>query len=261
MRGISLITVILAFAMIANAYAYYNITYVNTTLILNKNQSAHVIENFYVYVSNSSMNQYTLDRAAGGLNISYWQGVLYTHALREHIVSKDRSIYNFLFLVGPLAKTDGGGDAVFEMSYYVNNVTSLENIAPRELEYRLNNSIFNFQQTASGQALPADTRLNFMIPSGARALSIYPLPDSPRPDFMGNYTNTTLFSWYSGESLNKLTFAYVIKQTLQEEVLEYFKGVYRVYGSIIYGFGVIVIVLFIIYAYLKSGRTETRKGR
>ena len=261
MRIRMLLALISAFVVMANVYAYYNVTYINTTMVLNQNQSARVIEDFSVYVSNSSVSQYILDRAAGGLNISYWQNILYTHALTEHIVSRRQSIHNLVFLPGSLVQSDGGGTAVFTMSYYVNNVTTMKNIAPREFEYTLNNSVFNFEQTASGQALPQNTKLNIMIPSGAQVISIYPQPDAPRPNFIGNYTNTTKFSWYSGESLQKLTFEYATRETLEEEVLGYFRGVYKTYSDILYAIGIIALVLGIVYAYLRSEKAEITKKR
>ncbi len=261
MRIAMLLGLLSVFAIAANAYAYYNVTYINTTMMLNKNQSAHVIENFYVYVSSSSVNQYNLDRAAGSLNISYWQNILYTQILIEHIVSRRQSVHDLVFLVGPLTQSEDGGDAVFTMSYYVNNVTTVKNIAPRSFEYTLNSSVFNFEQTASGQTLPENTKLNIIIPLGAHIVSVSPLPDAPRPNFIGNYTNTTEFSWYAGESLQKLTFVYVTRQTLQAEVLDYFAGVYDTYGRELYGIGIAAVVLAIVYVYLRSGRSEIKKRR
>lgn len=240
-----------SFIAISNAYAYYNITFSNTTVILNQNQSAHVVEQFNLFVSNSSLTQYLTNRNAVGLTLNYWEQIIYTNLLTEHIVGAGHNIYNFEFLPGPLVQQQNGGQAVLTINYYVNNVTMVTNAAPRKFEYTFNASLFNFENTANGETLPSNSRLNLIIPKGSIAVAIYPLPDSPQQNFIGNYTNATAFSWYSGEPLSGFTFQYVTTQSVHDEVVSYFDGIYKNYSSELYLGVVIIVGLVAAYGYSK----------
>ena len=243
-------------AIMPSVHAYYNITAINTTVTLYKNTSAHVIETFNLFVSNSSMQQYLTNRDAVGLSLSDWQKTLYTTQLTEHIINSRHSSYGFTFLPGPLITSFQNGEALLTMSYYVNNVTMIKNIAPRKFEYAFNSSVFNFENTASGQTLPDNVRLNILLPQGAQAISMYPLPDYPPPTYLGNYGNFTDFSWYSGEPLAQFSFYFVETQGLQQEVLDYFSGLYSSYRALFYVVAVAIVVLVIAYSYLRAGRRQ-----
>ncbi len=257
MRYLMLAAAALALLALSNTYAYYNITYVNTTVILNGNTSAHVVEQFTLFVSNSSYSQYESNRNAVNLSLSHWQQVLYTTQLQENLIGRGHSIYNFEFLPGPLVvQTQNGGIATLSLNYYINNVTNMSNIAPRKFEYVFNSSLFNFQSTANGQILPVDTRLNIVIPNGAQIVSVYPIPDSPHINARGSYANTTTFSWYSGELLSSFTFDYATTQSLQAEVLAYLQGIYSNYTPELYAILIIIIALAIAYLYRASKRQE-----
>lgn len=228
--------------------AFINVTYVNTTVVLGQNASGKVVEVLNLYLSsNVSVNQYLQDRAAINLTLSEWQKALNTNLLVEHILNPKSSVYGFAFLPGPVTTVGNAGIAQITMRYYVNNITTVREIAPRKFEYTFNNSVFNFVHTASGQSLPQAGRLNIIIPTGSQILSIYPLPDYPQISFLGNYTNATLFSWYAGEPLSKFTFTYVVTQTLGGEVLSYFHNLSTIYKPEFYAF--IFIVILIIAAY------------
>lgn len=247
----------LALLMVPSTYAYYSITYVNTTITLNSNTSAHVQEYFTLFISNSSYGQYNSNRNSVNLSLSHWENVLYTTQLQENLIGRGHSIYDFEFLPGPLvSQTQNGGIATISLSYYINNVTNESNIAPRQFEYVFNSSLFNFQNTANGQILPQDARLNIVIPKGARVLSMYPVPDSPSRSYLGNYTNDTVFSWYSGELLSSFTFSYITTQSLQDEVLAYLQGIYGNYAAELYASVLIIIAVVIGYLYLSSRRRD-----
>lgn len=243
--------------MFGSFSAYYNITFVNTTIVLNSNTSGHVVEVFTLYVSNSSLQQYQTDRDAVGLSLSDWQKILYNSGLNQHIISSTHSTSNFEFLPGPLVINQyNAGQALLTMSYDINNITSVVPIAPRKFEYTFNSSVFNFESTASGQVLPNDQRLNLIIPSGTQALSIYPLPDNPSPTFLGNYTNFTRFSWFSGEPLSQFTFTFIAQQSLQAEVVAYLTAVYSQYNLLIYIIILGAIAFILAYVYFRSGKEK-----
>lgn len=253
MRNIAYIFVIIGFFfVISNSYAYYNLTNINTTIILNANQSSHVVEQFTFYISNASISAYQQNRDAIGLTLTDWQKVLFTSNLQENILGNGHSFYKFEFLPGPLIMVPNGGYATMTMNYYVNNITTIKNIGPRKFEYTFNDNSFNFQQEASGQILPVNTRLNIIIPGGSDVLSVYPLPDVPKPNFIDNYTNQTEFSWYAGEPLSQFSFQYVIIESPETEVLDYFQGVYQKYYELIYALIVIAIIVFALYFYRKN---------
>ncbi|MDE1851137.1 MAG: hypothetical protein KGH69_00410 [Candidatus Micrarchaeota archaeon] len=243
------------FAMLLNLHAYFNVTYLNTTVVFNTSTNAHVVEKLGVYVSNTSVNQYVQDRQAFNLTLNDWQKVLGTALLAEHIVGPSSSISKFTLLPGPIIfAQNGGGTAVITFSYNVHNVTTIRNIAPRKFDYTFNDNLFNFEHTAGGQALYPNTRLIMVIPNGAEAISIFPAPDYPLSNYVGNYSNATVFSWYAGEPLSKFQFSYIVTQSLQDEVLTYFNGIYRSYSWLIYLAIAILIIAVAAYAYFSLRR-------
>ncbi|MGB9732359.1 MAG: hypothetical protein ACP5HF_01560 [Candidatus Micrarchaeia archaeon] len=234
------------------ANAYFNVTYLNTTVILENNTDAHVIEVLTLFISNSSVQQYLLYRQAINLTVSKWGNALGTSYLIEHIINPNSSISRFTFLPGPVMRNmNGSGMAYLTMDYYVGNVTTKKIIAPRKFEYIFNNKVFNFMHTASGEALYPNSRLNIIIPKGAEVISIYPAPDFPSPSALGNYAGYTEFSWFSGEPLSRFTFSYIVTESPQQEVLSYFQNLMNNYGEIIYAAIIIIIAATIIYLYVK----------
>ncbi|MGC9204768.1 MAG: hypothetical protein ACP5FN_00600 [Candidatus Micrarchaeia archaeon] len=237
--------------IISSSHAYFNVTYLNTTVILQKNTSAHVIEVITLYISNSSLTQYEQDRQAINLTLSDWQNALGTNLLFEHILNPQASISKFTFLPGPAVRYGNSGTALLTMNYYVNNVTTVSNIAPRKFEYVFNSKVLNFMHTASGVALYPNSRLNIIIPSGSQVVSIYPAPDYPPPSFFGNYTGITTFSWFSEEPLTKFSFSYIVTESLEDEVSNYFAGIFKNYSLELYVLVFAAVALIVIYLYMK----------
>ncbi len=233
--------------------AYFNVTYLNTTVILQNSTKAHVIEVVTLFMSNSSVPQYMQYRQAINLTLSNWDNALGTSYLIEHIINPSSSISNFTFLPGPVMRDiNGSGIAYLTMNYYVGNVTTVRVVAPRKLEYTFNDKVFNFMHTASGEALYANSRLNIIIPKGAQIVSIYPAPDYPAISAFGNYTGYNEFSWFYGEPLTKFSFSYIVTESLQQEVVNYFANLFKKYGTIIYITIAIIILAAIIYLYFKT---------
>ncbi len=234
------------------AFASYNVTFLNTTVILNStNSSAKVVEILSLFISNSSISQYESARGAYNLTLSHWQTLIGSPLITEHILNPHGSIHNFAFLPGPVVPASGGGSATMTMSYSVSNVTTVTEIAPRKFEYVFNSTVFNFQHTAGGQELPRGVRLNIIVPDGAHIVSIYPLPDYPQTSVLGTYANATVFSWYTEEPLSSFSFSYTLTESLQAEVLGYFGGLYSRHRSALYAAAVLVIALFVAYIYFK----------
>ncbi len=235
------------------ANASYTVTNLNTTVTLNTNTSASVTELLTVAVSNTSLNSYETDRIALNLTLSTWQSLIGPY-LVQHIINPKSGVYNFKFLPGPLIKSYNSGTAYLLMSYSVKNVTDVKQISPRVFEYSFNDSVFNFEHVASGEALPQNTTLNILLPNGALLTSIYPLPDAPTKGISSGYPNVTKFSWFEGEPLSKFTLAFKITETLQQEVTDFFTGVYSALGIFSYMLIGVVILAFIVYAYLRASR-------
>jgi len=137
------------------------------------------------------------------------------------------------------------------MSYNANNVTDVMHIAPRKFQYAFNNTVFSFMHTASGQSLFLNSKFTLVVPTDAQIVFIYPAPDIPRPNSLGEYTNSSSFSWYSGEPLYRFSFVYTITETPQQEILRYFTYLYDNYSAVIYAIAGLVAVLILAYIYVK----------
>jgi hypothetical protein len=253
MRYILVGLLFLALLIVPLSHASYIVTSINTTVTLNQNTSGQVIEIFKVSVSNASVSQYTADRLALNLTLSQWQSLIGPQ-LVENIVNPRGSIYDFDFLPGPLAPSQNGKVADLVLSYSVTNVTTVTQTGPRTFLYDFDNSVFNFQNAISGPVLGDNTTLNIIIPQGARIIKISPNPDFPAYGFTQNYRNATYFSWDSDESLGAFTFNYVLEESLEQEVVTFFQGVYNTLGAFAYILIILAVALFIAYTYLKAGK-------
>ena len=235
------------------SYGSYTVTNLNTTVTLNTNTSAAVTEILTVQISNESMKQYSTDRVALNLTIQEWRSLIGS-MLTQHIINTNKGVYGFRFLPGPLIPEFNGGRAELLMSYYVPNVTSVRRIAPREFAYTFNTSTFNFEHGSSGAVLPLNTTLTFVLPSGAKITSVYPIPDAPASGLTNNYANTSSVSWFYGEPLSKFELTFVITEGLQAEVSAFFTVVYNYLGIFSFIIIALLILLFIIYTYIRVGR-------
>lgn len=235
--------------LIAENYAYINVTSINTTVVLNNTPTARVIETLQLSITNNSAPVYQQDRIAVNLTISEWQKVLGDGQPSLFIVNPKSSTYGVTLLPGPLIYESQGDIAFLTLEYYARNVTTSSNIGPRKFEYVFNDSVFNFEHSVSGQSLPQDVRFNIVVPQGSAVQSLYPLPDSPPASFVNNYKNVTQFSWYSAEPLEKFTFSYILTESLQQEVINYFTKVYVEYGVMIAAVLVILVVVGALYWY------------
>ena len=236
-----------------NTFAFMNVTYLNTTIILNKSSSAEVIENLFVNISNSSVQQYLLDRQSINLTLTQWISVLHTDLLIQHVFNPNSSISGFTLLPGPIINNyyGQGAHAIITMRYVARNVTTDQNIGPRKFLYTFDSAALNFEHVGSGEALPQNARFNIIIPQGTKLVSIYPEPDYPYPNFLGNYGNATSFSWYEGEPLSAFSFSYLSTESLQQEVTRYFTDLYGSFTQQIYLLLIILVSIFLVYVYVK----------
>ena len=244
----------LSFAILAGtAHSSYTVTSINTTVTLNTNTSAEVIEILNLSISNTSVAQYSSDRVALNLSLSNWQSLI-GPSLVQHIINQHSGISDFKFLPGPLTAEQYGGRADIIMSYVVKNVTFVSEPSPRKFLYSFNPTVFNFEHGVSGEILPLNATLNIVLPSGAQILSVYPIPDSPAYGFAKNYQNVSELSWFYGEPLSKFTLNFVVKEGLEEEVFGFLSGIYQKLGILVYVIIAVAIISFVIYTYYRASR-------
>jgi hypothetical protein len=230
--------------------ASYTVTHLNVTLTLEKNTSAVVTELLTVELSNNSVGQYLTNRVALNLTLSDWQELM-GPLLVQHIINPSTSVHNFKLLPGGVMNDNGINTAYMIMSYTVSNVTSMNQTAPRTFVYNFNPYVFNFEHGASGQVLNPNTTLSIILPKGATIESAYPLPDYPPSAFANNYKNTTEISWLYSEPLSKFNLTFVITESIQTEVTEFFIGTYHTLGAFTYVIVAIAVLLVFLYSYLR----------
>ncbi len=246
------ITIMLSLLVINSSFASFTVTKLNTTVTLNQNTSASVKEILTITISNSSLNQYTADRADLDLTLSTWQSLIGPY-LFQHIINPKTGVGNFQFLPGPpVLLITGQEQAQIIMTYTVQNVTTVNQTAPRMFRYSFNPDVFNFVHGASGQILSPNTTLTIIVPSGSKITKVFPVPDLPVNAASSNYTNETQLSWLYQEPLSQFTLDYVVRQSIQNEVLSFFSTAYSDLGIYTYLIIAIIIALFIFYTYYKT---------
>ncbi len=231
--------------------AAYNVTKINTTVSINANGSAYVTDVLYVRMSNTSVQQYTIDRSGLNLTLSDWQSLV-GPSLVPHIMNRRSGIYGFGLLPGPVVLVDAQNTASIYMHYYVSNIATINQTGPRTYEYAFNASDLNFAQGVGGVVLGQNMRLNIILPNGSSVLTVYPLPDSPSQT--QNLTSAERLSWYAGEPLYSFELIFQLKTSTTSEVLGFFGSIYSALGSFVYVIIGGAVLLFIIYTYLKIGR-------
>jgi hypothetical protein len=235
------------------ANASYTVKNLNVTITLNPNTSAQVVESLQVDISNVSVSQYSTNRAALNLSLSNWQSLI-GPLLVQHVISPNSSVYNFKFLPGPVSKQNGQNVANIILVYYVKNITSVNETAPRVFQYKFNPRFFNFEHGASGEVLTPNTTLTMIIPQSGTITTAYPIPDLPPYVFTTNYKNTTKVSWLYGEPLSKFTLIYWVPQSIPAEVEGFFTAIYRTLGLFTYIIIAVAVILFILYVYHRASR-------
>ncbi len=251
---LALLLSVFAAGALPSVHAGFTIIGLNTTVTLNPNTSASVTDILRVSVSNDSISQYSQDRLALNLTLSQWQNLV-GPALVEHIINPTGSVYHFNFLPGPLLDVGSGGKiAYLYLTYYVSNVTHVNQTAPRVFNYSFDGTVFNFEHAASGEVLGQNTTLTIILPSNSRIVSVYPPPDSPASGFLSGYRNVTQLSWYSNEPLSKFTLVYDVQQSLQGEVVSFFGQVYSALGGFVYLIIAAAIAIFIFYTYKRANK-------
>ena len=131
------------------------------------------------------------------------------------------------------------------------NITVVNQTGPRTYVYTFNPSVLNFKHGTSGTFLGSATSLNIILPNSSTLISVYPLPDSPMQ--LSNLTATaTALSWYAGEPLYNYKLVFAVNESLMEEVATFFASIYAKLGVFSYLIIIAVILLFVLYTYLKA---------
>ncbi len=251
-RALLLLSILLIAMVPASSFASYTVAYLNTTVTLNTNSSAQVTEVLTVRVTgNTSVSQYETDRLALNLTLSSWQQLI-GPMLVQHIINPGASVYGFKFLPGPLIRNADGGIAYLVMTYYTNNVTYVNQTAPRTYLYTFNPKVFNFEHGVSGEFLPQNATLEMVLPSGATIKSVYPVPDAPAGAITNGYANVTQLMWFAGEPLSKFTLVFETHQSLSSEVAQFFGAVYTAFGLFAYVLIALIVIGIIIYTYFRA---------
>ncbi|MDE1870713.1 MAG: hypothetical protein KGI06_00550 [Candidatus Micrarchaeota archaeon] len=233
------------------ANASYTVKNLNVTLVLNTNTSAQVTEVIRLSISNESVSQYSVDRAALNLTLSDWRAII-GPIVTDHIINPNSSVYNFKFFPGPVTRTGSGNYANITLLYSVSNVTFVNRIAPREYEYKFNSRIFNFEHGVSGEVLNPSTELTVILPHDGKIVSVYPIPDLPPYAFTTQYKNVTIISWLYGEPLSTFTLVYTIKESMPAEVEGFFTALYNGLGIYTYVIIALAVVLSVLYIYRRA---------
>ncbi len=247
--GMAAIVILALLVHLSNAS--YTVKNLNVTVNLNQNSSAQVEETLHVLISNESVSQYSTNRAALNLTLSDWQQLI-GPTLTEHIINPASSAYGFKFLPGPVTRLQSGGTANILLIYYVKNVTFVNLTGPRTYMYRFNTRVFNFEHGVSGQILNPNTTFTIVMPQGSAIKSVYPIPDVPADAFATNYQNVTSISWKYSEPLSKFTLVFVVRQSLQAEVSQFFTEVYDELGIYMYMIIAAAVIVSLLYVYRRA---------
>ncbi len=243
-----LVAMLVAIALVAQVHASYAVKGINTTVYLNRNASAYVKEAINITVSNSSFVQYTIDRSSVNLNISAWQNLIGSKQISPTIINPKAGIYGFNLLPGPLAKNGSAGTADIYLTYYVSNITTANQIAPRKIMYTFNSSFWNFNVGASGAILNPNDTLNIVLINNSKVISVYPLPDSTYA--IGN--RSISLSWYNAEPLYNFKLVFDVQLTLTQEITGFFSAVYSQLGIFSYIIIAVAIAAILLYTYMKA---------
>lgn len=264
MKRLLLLCLVLVASALALAHAAtYNVTGVNTTVVLGGNSSAYISEVLSLQLSNVSVSQYTIERSSLNLTLNDWQSLVGPE-LEPHIINPRSGIYSFNLLPGPITYVALVPTANMYMDYYVANVVTISQTGPRTFLYKFNPGVLNFQEGSSGVVLPKGSRLNIIMPNSSTLVSVYPLPDSTHT-LQSGINSTQELSWYRSEPLYDFSLVFQFKTGLSTEVIDFFGSIYSALGVFVYVLLGLAVLLFIIYTYLKVGREKQEsappKGR
>lgn len=268
-KSIVILTLLLVLSL---AYPIFEIKSVNVEIDMNKDGSAKVYETVKFYVKGeSSQAKYKAGLVSNDL--SFWTSTTGLSDLRVHLNSEVVNIQNFRIVPENLINCEdifqicmGEINMDYDaLPYYDINTKeiikgtglfSMDDYKPRTTKFSLNSDALFFE-TAEVEyiiRLNSYTTLTINLPEGSKVLDVSPLPED-----LGDVkfpTTINVFTWKNA-LLVKFSFIYEIEKGLDEEVLDYFYGLYSNFDFLMFGpegfpTVVIIFILFIFYIALTS---------
>lgn len=254
------------------AFADFQMKGLSVSVKLNENGTASVTESMDFVV----FGQYSMQLYESGFNnntLTGWQQITNISDIRTHISAKYADIKPILIRPQPLDKSLSAQDVWYGqliMSYDAapyyerdgspvngTGVVLMDSYKPRVTRYTLNEKVFSFERTNSGDIKLSDTT-TLAIEPPQNALLFYVNPITRNMHNSTFPTQSVPLSW-SGLTLVQFSVVYEVEQSLDREVLSFFSGLQNnVLSSLVSAEGfaamALIIILVASYFYLRISR-------
>lgn len=235
------------FLLAGSAFADFSMKSLTVFVNANLDGSANVDEGLYIMMNGTQSRElYEITRSAYS-DILTWRNRTNLSEFRHHMTRARADISEIRVKPQAVERCNsfmGICYATVSMSYKVNpadqNGSGLfrtERYKPRTTSYTLIPEALSFEQTkiTGDLILPAGTNITFSIPQSAEKIHFSTLPanlvDEPEAAFRYDQAENTMyyvgakriFTW-TGDTLPKFTFTYEIEETLEAEVMGFFRS-------------------------------------
>lgn len=257
------------------AYSGFEIKSVNVGITMDDDGSGKVQEIVKFYVQGEeAQSQYIAGLSSNEL--SFWTKETQLSDLRVHLNSEVVDIENFRIIPQPLKNcNDATNECLGEIKmdydiypYYIvqsedskeiiegTGLFSMDPYKPRTTRFSINENALFFE-TAEVEHITLInkyTTFTITVPVGSTVLEVNPVPDDLEDLIFPTTVNS--YSW-KNTLLVKFSFIYEIEKGLDQEILEFFSGLYGDFDSLIFGpeglsTVLIILVLFVFYIALTS---------
>lgn len=214
-----------------------------------ENGKARIIENYRLYMSdNDTVNTYESAKGAINMVIDGWKNQTGIKEIRYHV--SDVNVGSVI--IKPQRREGcnpitGSCSAILMVEYETNSeIFILNKTKPRTTRYKLNRTPIIFEVSASDEiVLPEHTTLIIKIPVGSVITSVNPLPDEPSGLLLPSEDVTTLM-WRGRTTLTKFELVFEMEDSLETEVIEFFKDKERQIREIIISQFLLIFILFLL---------------
>jgi hypothetical protein len=259
-------------------FSTFEIKSVDVTIMPDKGGDAYVLERITFLVQGEE-SQATYLKGLSDNTLSFWSSSTKLSDIRVHLNSKEVNIVDFRIIPQPLKNCNQAtntclGEIKLDYTakpYYNSKSEPIENTGlfyiekykPRTIKYSINPNALLFDSSDVEHIIRINdyTSLVIKTPTASKVLEANPIPTNlPNPSFP-NYENTYI---WKNTLLVKFSFIYEVEQSIDEEIVEFFSGLYSGFGflslsteaiSII----IVVIILIIFYIALNSLDKEKKQ--
>ncbi len=262
--------------LISSFFSTFDIKSVDVAITPDKNGDAYVLERITFLVQGEESQSIYL-KGLSDNTLSFWSSNTKLSDIRVHLNSEKVNIVNFRIIPQPLKNCNQAlntclGEIFLDYTakpYYNSLSEPIENTGlfytdkykPRTIRYSINPDALLFDSSEVEHIIRINsyTSLTIKTPELSKVLEANPTPTNLQNPVFPNYENTYI---WKNTLLVKFSFIYELEQGIDEEIVEFFSGLYSGFGFLTLSseaFSIIIVAIILILFYIILNSLDKEK--